>query len=347
MKYTILGKTKLKVSKICLGTMTWGEQNTEKEAHEQMDYATQQAGINFMDAAEMYPVPGKAETQGRTEQYIGSWLQKRKNRDKIILASKVTGPSGGLKHIRNPLRFTREQIKEAINNNLTRLQTDYLDLYQLHWPERKANFFGKLGFPHDAEDDWQDNFLEVLESLNELVKAGKVRHIGVSNETPWGLMRYLEVARRHKLPEMATIQNPYSLLNRTFEVGLSEIAIRENVPLLAYSPLAFGLLTGKYFSDGDVSNARLTLFPKFSRYNGEVSRQAAREYVELAHESGMSPSQMALAYINTRPFLGANIIGATSMLQLKENIESINTELPEDVLEKIEEIHLRMPNPAP
>jgi len=346
MKYTVLGKTNLKISKICLGTMTWGEQNTEAEAHQQMDYAVE-AGINFMDAAEMYPVPGRAETQGRTEQYIGTWLQKRKNRDKVILASKVTGPSSGLKHIRNPLRFTREQINMAIDNNLKRLQTDYLDIYQLHWPERKANFFGQLGFPHDAEDDWLDNFPEVLEILSDLIKAGKIRHIGVSNETPWGLMHFLEVARRHNLPEIATIQNPYSLLNRTFEVGLSEVAIRENVPLLAYSPLAFGLLSGKYFSAGDVSNSRLTLFPNFKRYNGEISRMAAKEYVTLAHDHGLSPSQMSLAYVNTRPFLGANIIGATSMMQLKENIESINVDLSEEVLQKIEEIHLKMPNPAP
>ncbi len=346
MKYTVLGKTNLKVSKICLGTMTWGEQNIEAEAHEQMDYAVE-AGINFMDTAEMYPVPGKAETQGRTEQYIGTWLQKRKNRDKIILASKVTGPSAGLKHIRNPLRFTREQINTAIDNNLKRLQTDYIDIYQLHWPERKTNYFGQLGFPHDAEDDWQDNFLEVLQILNDLIKAGKIRHVGVSNEPPWGLMHFLEVARRHNLPEIATIQNPYSLLNRTFEIGLSEISIRENVPLLAYSPWAFGLLSGKYVSAGDVSNARLTLFPNFKRYNGEISRKAAKEYVNLAHDSGLSSSQMALAYVNSRPFLGANIIGATSMLQLKENVESINVDLSQDVVDKIEEIHQSMPNPAP
>lgn len=326
--------------------MTWGQQNTEQEAHQQLNYALEQ-GINFIDAAEMYPVPGRPETQGRTEAYIGTWLKQRADRDKIILASKVTGPSAGLAHIRNPLRFSRDQIESALDQSLQRLQTDYIDLYQLHWPERKANFFGKLGYSHDPEDDWLDNFQEVLQILQDQIKAGKIRYIGLSNETPWGLYHFLEIARREGLPEMVSIQNPYSLVNRTFEVGLAEIAIREKTGLLAYSPLAFGVLTGKYFTGKPQEKARLNLFPNFERYNSELTRRAALAYVNLAKESGLSPAQLALAFVNSRPFLTSNIIGATSIEQLRENINSIKIKLDSKVLDKIEAIHKQIPNPAP
>ena len=253
MIYDKLGNTDLEVSKICLGTMTFGEQNTEAEGHQQMDYAISQ-GVNFFDTAELYSVPGRAETQGSTERIIGTWFKSRKNRSKVILATKVTGPSDGLKYIRNPLQFTPAQIRIAIEGSLTRLQTDYVDLYQLHWPERKANFFGKRGFVYDENDPWVDNFLDILSTMQELMDEGKIRHFGISNETPWGMMRYLQLAEQHKLPKCVSIQNPYSLLNRTFETGLAEIAIREQAGLLAYSPMAFGLLSGKYHTGGGKSS---------------------------------------------------------------------------------------------
>ncbi|TXB67609.1 NADP(H)-dependent aldo-keto reductase [Phaeodactylibacter luteus] len=346
MEYSTLGRTGIQVSKICLGTMTFGEQNSEAEGHEQMDYAVSQ-GVNFFDTAEMYSVPGRPETQGSTERILGTWFKKRGKRDDIILATKVTGPSAGLKHIRNPLKFNREQIRAAITGSLGRLQTDYVDLYQLHWPERKTNYFGQRGYRHDPEDGWEDNLLSVLEVMQELVEEGKIRHFGVSNETPWGLMRFLQLAEQHGLPRCASIQNPYSLLNRTFETGLAEVAIRENAGLLAYSPMAFGLLSGKYHLGKDSSRDRINKYRQLSRYNSEQSKQATARYLELAQAHGLSLAQMSLAFVNTRPFMTANIIGATTMEQLKENIGSIEVALSEEVRNEIEAIHDLIPNPAP
>jgi aryl-alcohol dehydrogenase-like predicted oxidoreductase len=346
MIYDKLGNTDLEVSKICLGTMTFGEQNSEAEGHEQMDYAVSQ-GINFFDTAELYSVPGRAETQGSTERIIGTWFGSRKNRSDIILATKVTGPSEGLTYIRNPLRFTPEQIHTAIDGSLSRLQTDYVDLYQLHWPERKANFFGKRSFVYDESDPWEDNFLDILSTMQELVDAGKIRHFGISNETPWGMMRFLQLAEKHDLPRCVSIQNPYSLLNRTFEIGLAEIAIREGAGLLAYSPMAFGLLSGKYHMGQAKAQDRINQFQQMSRYNSEQSYKATGEYLKIAQEHNLSLAQMSLAYINSRPFLTSNIIGATSMDQLKENIASIEVELSDEILLQIEAVHNQIPNPAP
>ncbi len=346
MKYTTLGNTELKVSKICLGTMTFGEQNTEKEGHEQLSYAIDQ-GVNFIDTAELYSVPGKAETQGSTERIIGTWLKDRKDRDQIIVASKICGPSEGLKYIRNPLNFSKEQINIAVDNSLKRLQTDYIDLYQLHWPERKSNFFSTLGYVHHENDPWEDNFLEVLHSLNELIQKGKIRYIGISNETPWGMMRFQQLSSNHNLPKMMSIQNPYNLLNRSFEVGCAEIAIREKMGLLAYSPLAFGRLTGKYYKKIDKPTDRLNVYEQYARYNGEKSIEAVGKYLEIAEEHNLSLTQMALAFINSRPFVTANIVGATNMKQLKENIESIHVNLSKEILQSIENIHRVISNPAP
>ncbi|MBV6654202.1 MAG: NADP(H)-dependent aldo-keto reductase [Mameliella sp.] len=346
MQYSELGNTGLKVSKICLGTMTFGEQNTEAEGHEQLDYSLDQ-GINFIDTAEMYSVPGRAETQGSTERIIGSWLKNRGKRDDIILATKVTGPSAGMKYIRNPLRFTPEQIRTAIEGSLSRLQTDYVDLYQLHWPERNANFFGKRGYKHNPNEAWEDNLLEILQTLNSLREEGKIRHYGVSNETPWGLMSYLRHSAMHNLPGMVSIQNPYSLLNRTYEVGLAEISMREQVGLLAYSPMAFGLLSGKYHRKEDQPGDRINRFKQLSRYNSQNCYDATARYMSIAAEHGLSMAQMSLAFINQQAFVTSNIIGATTMDQLKENIGSVNITLDENVLKAIEGVHEAIPNPAP
>ncbi len=346
MIYTKLGNTGLEVSRICLGTMTFGEQNTEKEAHEQLDYAID-AGINFIDTAELYSVPGRKETQGSTERYIGTWLKDRKDRDKIILASKIAGPNPGLTYIRNPLNFSKEQLNIALDGSLKRLQTDYLDIYQLHWPERKVNSFGKLGYEYDENEKWQDNFLDILHHLNELIKQGKIRHWGLSNETPWGVMNFIRKAEQSGLPKPITIQNPYNLLNRTFEIGLSEISIRENIGLLAYSPMAFGLLSGKYHDGSDVKNSRITLFPKLPRYSSKIVFDVAELYIEIARKYDLNPAQMALAFVNTRPFLWSNIIGATSMEQLKINIQSIHITIPEEAIKEIEEVQKLNSNPAP
>ncbi|NER14482.1 NADP(H)-dependent aldo-keto reductase [Leptobacterium flavescens] len=345
MKYTTLPHTDIKVSKICLGTMTWGEQNTEAEGHEQMDYALEQ-GVNFFDTAELYSVPARPETQGSTEKIIGSWFKKTGNRDKVILASKIAGPAEFTKHIRTG-GFSREEITDAIHKSLKRLQTDYIDLYQLHWPERPTNYFGQRGYTHVEENRWEDNFKEVLESLEVFVKEGKIRQIGVSNEVPWGTMRFLEESRKHDLPRMITIQNPYSLLNRTFEVGNAEVSHRENVGLLAYSPLGFGVLSGKYLGGKMPANARITLFPAYSRYLGPESVKATQRYFDLATENGLSLAQMSLAFVNQQPFVTSNIIGATSMEQLKENIGSIDVELDKELIGKINAIHNEIPNPAP
>lgn len=344
MRYHKLGHTGIEVSLICLGTMTWGEQNTESEAHEQMDYALAQ-GINFFDTAEMYPVPPRAETQGRSEQYIGSWFSQRGARSKIILASKVTGP-GDFPYLRGGTKLDRKSVFAACESSLKRLRTDYIDLYQVHWPERNTNYFGKLGYaPRD--DARATPVEETLGALAELQKQGKIRHIGISNETPWGVAEYLRLMREKNLPRVASIQNPYSLLNRSFEVGLAEFAHRENVGLLAYSPLAFGVLSGKYLHGARPANARLTLFTRFQRYNNQEAEQATREYVALARQHGLDPAQMALAFINTRPFLTANIIGATSMEQLRSNIASVDVKLGDEVLQGIEAIHRRFTIPCP
>jgi len=348
MEYRQLGHTDDRVSTICLGTMTWGEQNTEAEAHAQLDLALER-GVNFIDAAEMYPVPPKAETQGRTESYIGSWLARRSDRDKLTLATKVSGNSTGLEWVRGGPRLNAKQIREALDASLARLQTDYVDLYQIHWPARAANFFGKLGYESgDGGDDGAVAVIEeTLETLARLVEEGRIRHIGVSNETPWGVMQYLRLAERQGLPRVVSIQNPYSLLNRTFEIGLAEFAHRERTGLLAYSPLGFGVLSGKYAGGNWPENTRLSLYPRFSRYSGDIPMQAADEYARLARGHGLSPAQMALAFVNSRPFLTSNIIGATTMQQLEENLDSIDVQLDDEVLEAIEGIHARRPNPAP
>ena len=345
MIFDTLGNTEVSVSKICLGTMTWGEQNTEEDAHEQLNYAIEN-DINFIDTAEMYAVPSRPETQGLTEQYIGSWLKKRHDRNKLIITSKIAGP--GMDHIRKSPSFSREHIHDAIHKSLDRLQTDYIDLYQLHWPERPTNFFGRLGYKHKVDEIGTD-FKIVLESLQELIEEKKIRHIGLSNETPWGMMSYLKLSEQYNLPRIVSIQNPYSLLNRTFEIGLAEIAIREKAGLLAYSPLAFGLLTGKYKSGGMMPpGARLTLFmDRLPRYSKPKAWEAMEKYVKLTKNNGITPAQMALAFVNSRDFVTSTIIGATSMTQLKENIESINISLSDDVLQAIEEIQREIPNPAP
>lgn len=347
MEYRRLGRTDINVSLIGLGTMTWGEQNTEAEAHEQLDYALER-GINFIDTAEMYPVPPKAETQGRTEAYIGSWLHKRGKRDDVILTSKAIGRSDldWLREDGSMPRLTREQIREAVHTSLKRLQTDYLDLYQLHWPDRSTNFFGHLGYHHQPYTD-EVSIEETLTAMGELVDEGKIRHVGISNETPWGLMQYLAIADRLNLPRIASIQNPYSLLNRSFEIGLAECAEREDVRLLAYSPLAFGTLSGKYLDGARPEGGRITRWQRFSRYTNAQGQAATREYVDLAYQNGLDPAQMALAYINSRSFLTSNLIGATSMKQLRTNIESIDVNLDKTTLETIEAIHNRHPNPCP
>ena len=347
MIYKKLGNTDLDVSVICLGTMTFGEQNSETEAHEQLNYAFDN-GVNFLDTAELYAIPSTAKNNGLTEKYIGTWLKNRSDRDQIIVATKIAGPSPNLTYIRPSLKFNRAQITEAVEGSLKRLQTDYIDLYQLHWPERRVNFFGQRGFKHSASDPWEDNFLEILEVMQDLIKAGKIRHFGISNETPWGTSRFLNLAEKHDMPRAMSIQNPYSLLNRLFEVGLAEIAIREQVGLLAYSPLGFGILSGKYHKKEDVARDRLNKFKsKMPRYSGENSYNATAEYLKIAEEHGLSLAQMALQFINTRPFVTSNIIGATTMEQLKENIGSVNVDLSKDILKKIEAVHDRIPNPAP
>jgi aryl-alcohol dehydrogenase-like predicted oxidoreductase len=345
MKYTTLPNTNIKISKICLGTMTWGNQNTEAEGHKQLDYALEQ-GINFIDTAELYPVPAEAKTSGRTSEIIGTWLRKTGHRDKVILASKIAGPGDYTAHIRTT-GFSPESIKDAIHRELNRLQTDYIDLYQLHWPERQTNTFGVRDYNYNSNDPWQDNFNEILHTLDRFIKEGKIRHVGLSNEKAWGTMRYLEESKTHNLPRMITIQNAYSLLNRVFEGDMAEVAIRENIKLLAYSPLAFGVLSGKYIKGIAADNSRLKLFPTFARYSSENSTKATQQYLQLAEDNNISLTQMALAFVTQQPFVASTIIGATTMAQLKENIDSINVELSKDILEQINAIHEMNPNPAP
>ena len=343
MQYSNLGHSELNVSRICLGTMTFGEQNTDRQAHQQLDYALAQ-GVNFIDTAEMYPVPPRRQTQGDTEKFIGAWLGQRQCRQQVIIASKVAGP-GMMDYLRDGAELTCRQIHQAIDASLSRLQTDYIDLYQVHWPARNTNFFGRLGYQYDQSTSVAIE--ETLSALNELVRAGKIRYIGISNETPWGLMQYLTLAADNDWPRVVSVQNPYGLLNRSYEIGLAEFSQRENIGLLAYSPLGFGVLTGKYLQGGRPANARLTLFENYTRYSNQQAQAATELYVELANRHGLSAAQMALAYVNSRPFLGANIIGATSLAQLKENIDSVDVHLSSEVLQGIEAIHQQYSNPSP
>ena len=349
MKYRKLGKTDTKVSIIGLGTMTWGHQNSQAEAFEQMDFALEN-GVNFFDTAELYPVPGKAETYAETEKIIGRWLKKSGKRDKIVLATKIVGPNPGFRYMRDGEipRLNRANIMQAVEKSLERLETDYIDLYQVHWPDRNTNFFGKQGYSHNKDEHFTP-IEETLNALDELLKAGKVRHIGLSNETPWGLSKYLELSKYQNLSRVVTVQNPYSLVNRTYEVGMAEISMREQVGLLAYSPLAFGRLSGKYYGGAKPENARLNmpLFKPLQRYNNPETLKAADAYTDLAKEHGLEPAQMALAFINSRPFLTSTIIGATNLKQLKMNIDSVNVILSDEVLAGIEAIHKSQPNPAP
>ena len=342
MKYKKLANTELEVSLICLGTMTYGEQNNEKEAHEQLDYSIDK-GINFIDTAEMYAIPPREETQGKTEQIIGSWLSKRHDREKIILATKVAGP--GMEYLRGGSSLSKKHILQAVDGSLKRLQTDYIDLYQVHWPERKTNFFGRLGYEYSNEMGVLIE--ETLDAMSMLVKSGKVKYIGISNETPWGTNKYLQLAKDAGHEKIITIQNPYSLLNRIYEVGLAEISQHENIGLLAYSPLGFGQLTGKYINKTE-ENTRLGLYGDwFTRYSNENCLNAVKEYSKIANKYNISLTHLALAFVNTRPFVASNIIGATTMKQLKENIASIDIDLSEEILEEINEVHLNQPNPAP
>ena len=345
MKYTTLPNTDIKVSKICLGTMTWGNQNTQDEGFAQMDLALDK-GVNFFDVAELYPVPATAETYAETERIIGNWFTKTGNRDKVVLATKIAGPGDYTAHIRTN-GFSKEALNEAVDNSLKRLQTDYIDLYQLHWPERQTNTFGIRDYTHNPNDPWEDNFNEILHNLDEIIKSGKIRQVGLSNEKAWGTMRYLEESKTHDLPRMVTIQNAYSLLCRPFEGDLAEVAIRENIGLLAYSPMAFGVLSGKYIKGTARDDARLKAFPRFARYSSVQSTEATKRYLKIAEDHGLSLAQMALAFVNDRPFLTSNIIGATSLDQLEENIDSIHISLSEEVITAINTVHAEIPNPAP
>ena len=346
MKYTTLGKTDIKVSKICLGTMTWGNQNTQEEAFEQMDYALEQ-GVNFFDTAELYPVPATAETYADTERIIGNWFAKTGNRDKVVLASKIAGGGDYTAHIRKN-GFSKQGITEAIEGSLKRLQTDYLDLYQLHWPSRGVNCFGTRDYPFRTATKEAENHLEILETLNDFVKAGTIKSIGLSNETPWGTMKYLKTAEANNLPRPVSIQNSYSMIHRAYEYGMSEVSLRENIGLLAYSPLAQGVLSGKYLDGKSPEGSRGNLFPRFiARYMGDGSLEAVKKYEAIATKNGITLTELSLAFINQLPFVTSNIIGATKMSQLKENIGSINIDLSLETLKEIEAVHAAIPNPAP
>jgi len=345
MKFKKLGTTNLDVSLICLGTMTWGTQNTEKEAFEQMDYSVEK-GINFFDTAELYSVPPNSDSYGKTEIIIGNWFEKRKNRKKIILATKVAGP--GCNWIRGGgNNFDEKTIGEAIDGSLKRLKTDYIDLYQLHWPERSTNYFGKRDYTLDSDEGEWNSFESVLEALEKFIKSGKIRYIGMSNETPYGLSKYIGLSKSKKLPRMMSVQNPYNLVNRTYEIGMSEISIREKCGLLVYYPLATGALSGKYRNGQMPKNSRQALFKGWERHLNPLAMKAYEEYYKLAKENNMTMAQLAQAFVNTRPFVTSNIIGATTMDQLKENINSVNIELSDDILSKINIIHNNNPNPSP
>ncbi|MFC1585275.1 aldo/keto reductase [Fibrobacterota bacterium] len=346
MRYRKLGYTNIDVSIICLGTMTWGEQNSESEAHQQLDYALDQ-GVNFIDTAELYPIPPKEDTYGRTEEYIGSWVQQRKNRDKFILATKIAGKEPGLSWIRGGKSFyNRQNLEKALHNSLKRLRTDYIDLYQLHWPNRNTRYadqaFGDRGIERDDVP-----VEETLEVLNDFIKAGKIRFYGLSKETPWGMMNYIMQAEKRGFPRPVTIQNPFSLLRRSFEDANAEVALREGVGLMAYSPLGFGVLSGKYLRGQKPAGSRMEVFGEhFKKYSSNAATSATNEYIKLAVKAGLKPAQMALAFLHTRPFLLCTIVGATKMEHLSENVQSADIQLSEEILEGIEEIHRKKPNPS-
>ena len=344
MKYTTFQKTDIKISKICLGTMTFGEQNSESDAHSQLDYAIEK-GVNFIDTAEMYPIAAREATLGLTEKYIGTWLKKTERRQDLVIATKIAGPNRGMEYIRKPLNFSKKNIHDAVENSLKNLQTDYIDLYQMHWPERVMNMFGQRGVSK-IDTQWQENFFEVLTIYDGLIKEGKIKHIGVSNENPYGVMKFISESEKHNLPRIVTIQNPYSLLNRLYEVGLSEIGMRENIGLLAYSPLGFSFLSGKHLN-GILSNSRLGIFPQFSRYSNDNCYKATKLYQELALSNGLTLTQMALAFVNQQDFVTSTIIGATTLVQLQENIEAFDTVLSPEVISGINTIQELFPNPAP
>jgi aryl-alcohol dehydrogenase-like predicted oxidoreductase len=346
MKYTKLPHTDIEVSKICLGTMTLGKQNTQEEGFEQMDFALEQ-GVNFFDTAELYSVPATPDTYGSTEKIIGNWFQKTGNRDKVVLTSKICGPGPYTAHVRDS-GFAKEAIIEAVEGSLKRLQTDYIDLYQLHWPERGVNTFGLRDYPYKTSNEEAENHVEILETLDALIKQGKIRQVGLSNETPWGTLQYLQAAKELNLPRMITMQNSYSLVHRSYEYGMSEVSMRENIGLLAYSPLAQGVLTGKYLRGQKPADARGILFPNYIlRYQSDLVQEAVLKYEAIALKHGITLTELSLAYINQLPFVTANIIGATKINQLKENIGSINIDLSEEILQEIEAVHKLIPNPAP
>lgn len=349
MKFNPLGQSGLQVPEICLGTMTFGEQNSQPEAFEQLKYALDQ-GIYFWDTAEMYPVPPKPETQGSTEIIIGNWIAQNGNRDQLFLASKIAGPQQGGSSIRDGhTRFIEQEISSAIDSSLKRLQTDYIDIYQLHWPQRPTNFFGALGYGNQQAIQSIDitPLEETLTALAKEVSKGRIRHIGLSNETPWGTMKFIQLAEKMGLEKIVSVQNPYNLLNRTYEIGMSEIAQHEGIGLLAYSPLAFGYLTGKYRNGARPKDGRITLFSRFTRYSNPESEWATEQYAILAEKHGLSLAELALAFIKQQFFVTSTIIGATNMQQLKENISAFEIDLSEDILQEIEAIHRQQPNPAP
>jgi aryl-alcohol dehydrogenase-like predicted oxidoreductase len=346
MDYRPLGRSGIEVSSICLGSMTWGEQNTEAEGHEQMDYAFEQ-GVNFIDVAEMYSTPPRAETFGRSEEVIGSWMAARGNRDKVVLATKIVGPSDGFPWIRNgETRFTRRHIVEALEASLKRLRTDYVDLYQLHWPDRSTNTFGKLGFTPNP-DESMTPIEETLAALEEVVASGKVRTVGLSNETPWGTMKFLSLAEAGKGPRMVSVQNPYSLLNRSYEAGMAEVSIREDCGLLAYAPLAAGALSGKYLGGARPEGARMTLYPQNTRYMKPEGEAAVAAYAEVARKHGIGLVEMSHAWVVSRPFVTSSIVGATSNEQLMQALKAAEVTLPPEVIEDLEEVHKSHTYPCP
>ena len=348
MNYKSLGKSDIKVSTIGLGTMTWGEQNSEKEAFDQMDYA-QDAGVNFFDTAELYPVPPSNKTRGETSRIIGRWIKNKRNRNKIIIADKIVGRSGmdWFRENSEQTRLNKSQISFALDRSLKDLDTDYIDLYQLHWPDRPINVFSGLEYVH-KETEENNTILEVIETLEESIKKGKIRSFGISNETPWGTSEYLKFSEIKKLSRVVSIQNPYNLLNRSFEVGLSEISIRENVGLLAYSPLASGTLSGKYLDGKLPEGSRLKLFGnRYPRYRTPNSENAIKEYIKIANTYNLDPCQMAIKFCEIKPFVTSVLIGATKMDQLKLNIDSVNIELNNKILEDINKVQLVYSNPCP